>query len=115
LVEVDNVVPSNLNAAAGIYGDWFEATAVTNTTVSPLSTDQQAVVNYLVSAFQNVSTAPGAVDVLAIPSYNTANTTPVPNTGLPISTTASVNNGKTIYINPFTRSGTSCNVPQDTL
>ena len=115
LVALDGITPSNLNAATGQYQDWFEATAVTNTSVSPLSTDQQSVVTYLISAFQNVATAPGAVDVLANPNYNSANTSPTPSAGLPVSGTASVNAGKTIYINPFTRSGNSCLPPVNTI
>jgi hypothetical protein len=62
------------------------------------------LITYLIGAFQTESTAPGAVDVLVSPSYNTPS--------LPISGTASVNSGKTIYINPFSRGGVSCNDPK---
>jgi hypothetical protein len=103
LVAINGVQPSNLAAAAGEYNDWFEATAVTNTSVSPLSGAQSTLVSYLINAFQVESSAPGAVDILANPSYNTA--------ALPVSGTSSVNSGKTIYINPFSRGGISCNTP----
>jgi hypothetical protein len=103
LVAVDGVAPSNLAAASGAYGDWFEATGVTGSNYSSLSADQQGLITYLISTFQTESTAPGAVDVLANPLYNAPS--------LPISGTASVNSGKTIYINPFSRGGISCNDP----
>ncbi len=103
LVAVDGVAPSNANAASGAYGDWFEATGVTGANYSSLSADQQGLITFLISSFQTESTAPGAVDVLASPVYNTPS--------LPISGTASVNSGKTIYINPFSRGGISCNDP----
>ncbi|HMK85712.1 MAG TPA: hypothetical protein VK437_07125 [Steroidobacteraceae bacterium] len=107
LVAINGVQPSQLNAASGVYGDWFEATAVTGSNYTSLSADQQGLIQYLITAFQTESTAPGAVDILANPNYNTA--------ALPVSSTASVNGGVTIYINPFTRGGVSCNVPLDTL
>ncbi len=116
LAQIDGATASNLNAANGIYGDWFEATAVTNSSISPLSTDQQSLVDFLIGQLQNVQTAPSAVDILANPNYNTSNTaTGVPNVGLPVSGTAYSAGGKTIYINPFTRNGNSCNMPVDTL
>jgi len=109
LVAVNGVQPSNLNAASGEYGDWFEATAVTGSNFNSLTPDQQALISYLEGAFQTSTTAPSAVDVLANPNYNTPS--------LPVSGTAVVPTGgsKTIYINPFTRGGISCNVPAITL
>ena len=107
LVAVDGVQPSNLAAAAGAYGDWFEATAVKGTNYNSLSTDQKGLITYLINAFQAESSTPGGTDVLANPNYNTP--------ALPVSSTASVNNGHTIYINPFTRGGISCNDPLITL
>jgi ABC-type phosphate transport system substrate-binding protein len=103
LVAIDGVQPSNLAAAAGEYGDWYEATAVTGSNYSSLTSDQQQAITFLISAFQTKATVPGGVDILANPNYNA--------TSLPITGTASVNSGKTIYVNPFTRGGISCNVP----
>ena len=108
LVAVDGVVPTNLAAASGAYGDWFEATLVTGSNFSGLSAGQKGVISYLTTAFQTEATTPGAVDVLAIPSS-------LSGPALPISSTASVNSGKTIYVNPFTRGGQSCNDPAITL
>jgi hypothetical protein len=107
LVALDGVTPTNLAAAAGEYGDWYEATAVTGANYSGLSSDQKTAIQHLISAFRAESTAPGAVDILANPNYNSAS--------LPISGTASVNGGKTIYINPYTRGGISCNDPLNTI
>ncbi len=101
LVAVNGVQPSNLNAASGEYGDWFEATAVTGANFSSLTTDQKGLVRLLISSFQTESTAPQSVQVLAIPGNSTNAAS------LPVSGTAS---GK-IYINGFTRGGVSCNSP----
>jgi hypothetical protein len=105
LVEVDSVYATNLNAAAGIYGDWFEATGVTGPNFNSLSGDQQTLIGDLIQDFQTESSAPGTVDILAIPADSTNNAS------LPVSSTSSVNSGNTIYINPFSRSGVSCNTP----
>jgi hypothetical protein len=109
LVAVDGVQPSQLAAAAGAYNDWFEATAVTGPNFGSLSSDQQGLIAYLTNAFQVESSAPSAVDVIANPNYNTP--------ALPVSSTALIPTGgtKTIYINPFTRGGVSCNEPAITL
>jgi hypothetical protein len=105
LVAIHGVVPSNLAAAHGTYGDWFEATAVTGANLTSLSSDQQDLIADLITSFQTESSAPGAADILAIPgdSTNTAS--------LPVTGTSSVNSGKTIYVNQFSRAGISCNTP----
>jgi hypothetical protein len=105
LVAVNGVAPTNLNAAIGDYGDWFEATVVTGPNFTGLSTDQKGLISFLTTQFQTEATAPGGTQVLAIPGNSTNAAS------LPVSGTASVNNGKTIYINAFTRSGGSCNSP----
>jgi hypothetical protein len=101
LVYVDGVVPSQLNAAAGSYGDWFEATGVTGS--ASLSSNQTALIGYLESAFQTQATAPNTPDILANPTYNTA--------AFPISGTLA----NKIYVNSYTRSGNSCNTPVNAL
>ncbi|MGA2399408.1 MAG: hypothetical protein ABSG30_15270, partial [Steroidobacteraceae bacterium] len=103
LVAVDNVQPSNLNAAAGTYSDWYEATATTGPNYSSLSADQQGLIQGLISAFQTEATLPGAADILANPNFNTPSY-PISGTGVTIS-------GHTVYINPFSRIGNSCNDP----
>ncbi len=103
LVAVDNVQPSNLNAAAGTYGAWYEATVTTGSNYSSLSADQQGLIQGLITAFQTQATLPGAADILANPNYNTPSY-PVSGTGVTIS-------GHTVYINPFSRLGNSCNDP----
>lgn len=103
LVAVNGVQPSNLNAAAGTYGDWFEATANTGSNFSSLSADQQGLINNLITAFETQATLPGAVDILANPNYNTPS--------YPVSGTGVVISGKTVYINPYSRLGNSCNDP----
>jgi hypothetical protein len=101
LVYVDSVVPNQLNAAAGTYGDWFEATGVTGS--ATLTANQNALISYLESAFQNQATAPNTADVLANPTYNSA--------AFPISGTLA----NKIYVNSYTRGGNSCNTPVNAL
>jgi hypothetical protein len=106
LVAVNGVQPSQLNAAAGTYGDWFEATGVKGPNFSGLTADQQQLINALITAFQGGSTGPGGADILADPIYNSIS--------LPVSAHPITAQGKTIYVNPFsrgTKTGNSCNVP----
>ena len=57
----------------------------------------------MITAFETEATLPGAADILANPNYNTPSY-PVSGTGVAIS-------GHTVYINPFSRLGNSCNDP----
>lgn len=95
--------PSNLNAAAGIYGDWFESQVTTGPNYSSLSADQQGLIQDLITAFQIEATVPGSAAVLANPTYNTAS--------YPVSGTEVTVSGSRIYINPYSRIGNSCNDP----
>jgi hypothetical protein len=103
LVAVDGVQPSNLNAAAGTYGVWYEAEVTTGANYSSLSAAQQGLIQGLITAFQTEASVPGAISVLANPNYNTPS--------YPISSTAAVVSGVTVYVNPFSRLGNSCNDP----
>jgi hypothetical protein len=105
IASISGVTPSNLAATNGQYDWWFEATAQKGTITSPNGT---ALYNFLSGGeLTNLATAPHAVDVNAIPNAgNPANVAAVP-------VTASTVNSKTIYINPFTRAGNSCNIPQE--
>jgi PBP superfamily domain len=106
IASLSGVTPGNLAATSGQYDWWFEATAQKGTITSPGGTN---LYNFLTGGeLQNVATAPHAVDVLAIPNVGT-NAGTVPATG-----TASTVNAKTIYINPFTKGGNSCNIPSET-
>jgi ABC-type phosphate transport system substrate-binding protein len=111
LVQLSGVTPSNLNAATGQYDFWFEATAIQGTVTS---NGGQAISDFLVTASDSgthpnaelaaLATAPHAVDILAIPGVagNTA--------GVPLTSSAGAH---TIYINPFTRGGHSCAIPNE--
>ena len=111
IVNINGITPSNLNAATGQYDFWFEATDVPNTGkylgVNVLSTNQKNLYKFLESSMQAEGTAPHVVDILAIPGVggNAAS--------LPVSGTA--NGSPTIYINPYTRAGVSCNTPSSAL
>jgi hypothetical protein len=101
LVQVNGVTPSQLAAASGEYADWFEATGVTGPNFSSLTADQQGLIADLITSFQTEATAPNTPDILAIPGNSTNNAS------LPVTGTLA----NKIYINPFTRSGVSCNSP----
>jgi hypothetical protein len=103
LVAIDGVTPTNLAAAAGGYDFWYEATAVTGNNYSSLTASQQTLITFLIGEFQALATAPGGTDILANPNYNTP--------ALPVTSTASTNNGHVIYVNPFSRGGVSCAEP----
>jgi hypothetical protein len=103
IASLSGVAPSNLAATNGQYDWWFEATAQKGNITSPNGT---ALYTFLTSGeLTNLATAPHSVDVNAIPNAGT-NTPAVP-------VTSSTVNGKTIYINPFTKSGNSCNIPAE--
>ena len=106
LATINGVAPSNLAAAAGQYDYWFEATLVLPTTAPTGAT--LALSNFLQSDIPKLATAPQEPDVNAIPNAATNGKGTVPLTS----------NGKTgtlqIYLNPFTRGSSSCNVPSET-
>jgi hypothetical protein len=111
MVQISGVTPSLLAAAAGQYDYWYEATAnpgnTTGTSGGITTPGGSAIESWLVGGeLQNIATAPHAGQILAIPTAgsNTSITATVP-------VTASTVGGKTIYVNPFTRLGNSCNLP----
>jgi hypothetical protein len=109
LVAINGVAATNLNAAAGLYDDWYEATMVGP--ISGLTASQNSLASFLMTEFQNGNTAPHAADIVLIPGAGT-NTTP----GLPVSGTSNAFGGATtIYVNAFTRGGVSCNTPSNAL
>ena len=108
MVSIDGIFPSNINAANGQYDYWFEATAVPN----PKATGVAATLSsWLIGELQAEATAPHTDDVNAIPGLSTNNP------ALPITSTANTlsSGGPTIYVNQFTRGGSSCNTPLDAL
>ena len=105
LVSLAGVTPTNLAAAEGQYDWWFEATAQQGTISSNGGT---ALYTWLTGGeLQALASAPHAADILAIPGLAGNSGTLIAGTGL----ASSVVGGKTIYVNPFTRSGNSCNIP----
>jgi ABC-type phosphate transport system substrate-binding protein len=103
LASLSSVPPSNLAAASGEYDYWFEATAQKGNITS---TGGLGIYNWLVGGeLANIATAPHVKDVLAIPGLGTNGA------AVPATATASVVNGVTIYINPFTKGGNSCSIP----
>jgi hypothetical protein len=105
LVSIDGIYPTNLAAAQGQYDFWYEATGVVNSKTS-LTPSQTSLISYLTTAFQTLSSAPHATDVLAIPGKgspaNSASLPPTPNGSATVTT---------IYVNPFTRKANSCAAP----
>jgi hypothetical protein len=109
LVTINNVVPSNLNAALGTYPFWVEAQYINNT--SATGGDSQAV-NTIASILQNVSTTAQLADINAIPGVTSALTGQTLNTPVHLNPNLDTGTGS-IYINPWTRSGKTCSAPTD--
>jgi hypothetical protein len=109
LVAINGVQPTNLAAATGQYGDWFEAYAITP---NGLSGVQASLASNLVTAFGNISNLGfGQADLLANP-INPNSTAPA----LPVTSTIGGTTGaKAIYTNPYSRGGASCNDPASAL
>jgi ABC-type phosphate transport system substrate-binding protein len=110
LAQLSGVSPSNLAAAAGQYDWWYEATAIvgntTGTSSGITSPGGAQIESFLTGGeLQKLATAPHAVDINVIPGQY-GNTASVPLTSNTIGTT-------TIYVNPFTRGGNSCNIPAE--
>jgi hypothetical protein len=103
LAEIDNTPPSNLAAATGAYDYWYEATFVTNT--AQLTGASLAIANVLENKLPVLANAPGSPDINVIPNFKGNNPT-VPITSTGTGTTQ-------IYVNPYTRSGNSCNIPAE--
>jgi hypothetical protein len=110
-VTISSNAPANTGAASGAYPFWVEATYVVN----PASAADPAVIDYITSVLQTEATAPHVADVLAIPGIpsgagaNAAHANWFANTA---STVAALGPA-TIYTNPFSRGGVTCNDPTD--
>jgi len=100
LVNIDGITPSNLTAASGQYGMWYESTAVISPT---LSGNSLTLANTIIGVLQDIASEPHLIDVVAIPGN--ANNTPA----LPVSSTA--DGSPAIYVNSYTRAGSSCSAP----
>lgn len=110
MVQLSGVTPSNLNAASGQYDYWYEATALlgntTGTTGGITTPGGSALATWLTSGeLQNIATAPHTAQINVIPTAG-SNTSIAPKVPLTSSTV-----GTTIYLNPFSRQGNSCNNP----
>ena len=117
IVALNGINPSsnngNLAAATGQYPFWVEATVLQNSNVSYTSA-QTALITFLTSSMQAIASAPHLADVVAIPGLQ-GNTSSVNTAGTANTTTVSGLGTATIYVNPFTRSGVTCNLPVSTL
>lgn len=104
LASIDGNAPSNVAAATGQYGYWFEATLVPNPAVST-SSNSETLSNFLQANLPDLATAPQLPDINVIP-FAAADNNPT----LPLATNGATGT-LTVYVNPFTRNGNSCNVP----
>jgi hypothetical protein len=112
LATINGVTPSNLAAASGAYDYWFEATTVANPsayiTTGSAAGSTSAEVSWIQNDMPQLGSVPQVSDILAIPGAGaTPNKATVPLTSLASGT-------KEVYINPFTRNGSSCSVPTET-
>ncbi len=110
LATINGVTPSTLAAAAGQYGYWFEATLVPNPSLS--SGSSYDLQQYLINNVPTLALAPIAADINTIPGAGANGVGTVPLTSR--SGTISGTTTGTIYLNPYTRAGNSCNVPSET-
>ena len=121
-VTIEGVAPSNLAAAQGTYPFWVEAQYINNG--ANTGADQTAI-ETIVSGLQNGATTASIADVDAIPNiasalggglkYNGAITVHLN----PASNVVTAGGGgtnldgstSTVYVNPYTRGGITCNNP----
>jgi hypothetical protein len=108
LATINGVTPSTTAAATGQYDFWYEATLVPNPAVGA-NTAAGNLIAFLQADLPKLATAPAVPDINVIPGQgNPKNVAHVPLTS----------NGKTgtaqIFVNPYTRGTSSCNVPAET-
>jgi hypothetical protein len=106
-VRLNGVTPSNTNAATGAYPFWVEATFVVN----PASRADVNVVNFVTTALQAEATAPHIVDVLAIPGIPASSPNVAHSVLANSASSVPALGAATIFVNPFTRGGVTCNAP----
>ncbi|HLY53627.1 MAG TPA: hypothetical protein VKQ31_11495, partial [Steroidobacteraceae bacterium] len=105
-VSLNGVAPSNSAAATGAYPFWVEAEFVIGTG------GDANVVDFLTSVMQTEATAPHVADVLAIPGVPAgAGNTPHSVLANSASAGGGALGAATIFTNPFTRAGVTCNDP----
>jgi hypothetical protein len=111
LATIDGTTPSTLAAATGRYGFWYEATLVPNSSVTGPSA---GLSSFLQTDLPKLATAPSLPDINVIPGVG-GNTASLPL----VSAAGTASNGQpatstlAVYVNPFTRGTTSCNVPSE--
>ncbi len=109
LANINGVTPSTIAAATGKYDFWYEATLVPNPSVNT-NTTAGNLITFLKNDLPQLVTAPAVPDINVIPGQGS----PTKNVG----TVPLTSNGKTgtatIYVNPYTRAASSCNVPSET-
>ncbi len=122
MATLNSVTPSTLAAATGQYDYWFEATLVPNSAHVTPGSNTDVLSSYLQGDLPNLTSAPLAADINVIPflgnnvpsipftigsSERTGNQAYSPSAGVTATATIS------IYVNPFTRNGSSCTVPAE--
>jgi hypothetical protein len=112
MVNLNGVVPSNLNAASGNYPFWVEASFVDNSSVT--GADETAI-QTIISSLQDQGTTSSIQDINAIPDLTLYGTTTQVNNVVHAN---AANSGLipgggsiTVYINPYTRNDVTCSTP----
>jgi len=110
-VNINGVAPSNLNAALGTYPFWVEAQFVNNAaaTTNPSGGDSTAVKN-IISGLQSQATTSALADINVIPNVANAAGTPAKFNTV-VHANANLSLANTVYVNPYTRAGVTCNNP----
>lgn len=114
LANLDGLVPTNLLASTDSYHFWVESFFVPNNAAATANQDSHGTATNVINAistngaFVNQAGAPHNAQIGIIPGSGTTNG----GTGGNVVGTADTGaNGKTIYINAFTRGGSTCAAP----
>jgi ABC-type phosphate transport system substrate-binding protein len=113
MATLGGVTPTNFAAANGTYDFWYEATAVANPAVSSTSS-AGTIASFITNNVGILANAPVAADINVIPSLSNIPAFP-PFTTAGSSPTQRTSGSVSIYINPYSRGGASCNVPATNL
>ncbi len=104
IATLNGIVPSNLAAATGDYGWWYEAQLIKG---SIISNGGSTIYGFLTTELASVNTVPHVKDILAVPGAGS------PKNSLSVPVAPNTFGGATtpIYVNSYTHQSNSCSVP----
>ena len=116
MASINNVAPTNLAAAQGLYPFWVQSTLVTPS--YSIGAEANSISAFFQADLANGNTAPHTAQINLIPGTSATNTAP----SIPVSATANTcsnaacttHGTQAIYVNPFAKTPT-CNTPSSAL